>query len=187
MKTTPSNHNTIKSSESVSKVSPCRNHTQLNTGGGKKGTVRGVRDSSQTVRVELRRLKRDVSGSTQSWWETARRHSSDGGTRAAHGRRAERRRDAPELGGGGQRVRTPAWTGCVPHPKITLFAFVYFEVSFVLCSGHFCFISQTTGTRWTSKASILLPWTVAMVLRENIPPAAAFLDSRQPQKRRGHG
>lgn len=36
MKTTPSNHNTIKSSESVSKVSPCRNHTQLNTGGGKK-------------------------------------------------------------------------------------------------------------------------------------------------------
>lgn len=129
----------------------------------------------------------------QRWWETAETSQPDGGTRAAHSRWTEWQRDAPELGGGRQPIWTPLvnWLSSTENPEITLCAFVYLKVSFVY---FFFFFRQTTGSSsGTERVGGLAGFQsaarncVAMVLRGNIPPAAAaFLYSCQPQKRGGH-
>lgn len=134
--------------------------------------------------MELRCPERDVSGAAHSRREPAETSQPDGGTRAAHARSTERQRDAPELGG-----RRTASLCCgancsflrlhrdTPPPSNFTNAFVYFEVGF----GDF--IEQTTareqrGHRAPRKGGLAgfhpaAITRVAMVLRGNIPPAAA--------------
>lgn len=149
MKTTPSNHNTIKSSESVRKVSPCWNHTQTRVGKKRKRPwcPRQLTNSpcgAPEAKARRQRFYAELVGDSPTS-QPRRRHQSC--TRAANWAAARR--------SGARRRRTtgpdPRLNRLCRPTKITLFAFVYFEVSFVLCSGHFCFISQTTGNRWTSR------------------------------------
>lgn len=119
--------------------------------------------------------------------EPAETSPPDGGTRAAHARSTERQRDAPELG----RRRTaslcsgadstPDLASCASTetspPSNFTNAFVYFEV------GLGGFIEQTAareqrGHRAPRKGGLAgfhpaAITRVAMVLRGNIPPAAA--------------